>query len=192
MNVLPELELNILDDDVLFELNKINHISIKRRIIRELIELKKSNAYIHLEYTERENIYRSSCSNINKTGFNFIVNITIMLKDESNIYKFEIASDYPFRAPTKFTINYKPYINYLKINSSKTMAELQTYTGLGCLCCNSINCASRWCPSTNIIVCIDEFKKFMQYRRNIINRIIVEKIINKYLISDINLLEWLF
>jgi len=189
MNVLQEAN-NILDDDILLELNKINNMSVKRRISHELVNLKKNKAYIHVEYVECKNIYKNSNSNIsNNINFHFI--ITIMLESDTNIYKFEIPSDYPFRGPKKITINYKPYINYLKIQSNKTMKELQLYKGIGCLCCNSISYASKWNLSTNIVSCIDEFKLFMQYRRDIVNKIIVEKIKNKYLLNDINLLEWL-
>jgi len=37
----------------------------------------------------------------------------------------------------------------------------------------------------------DEFKIFMQYRRDIISRLLVEKIKKRYLLEDINLLQWL-
>jgi len=188
--ILQEQALQILDEDVLFELNKIYNKSTRNRLIRELIELKKRNAYIHVEYIECENIYKNN--NNNNINLHFIINITIILKDEGNVYKFELSSDYPFRAPKKFTINYTPYLNYLKIDSKKTMLELKKYKGIGCLCCSSINCASIWSPSTDIVRCINEFKEFKQYRRDIINKLLAEKITNRYLINDINLLEWLF
>jgi hypothetical protein len=188
MNILDEAN-NILGDEILSELNKIYGRPLKIRLIRELINLKKRNANIHVEYVKSKNLYSNSNNTIN---YHFVINISIVLADDSNLYQFEISSDYPFRAPKKFRINYKPYINYLKIESSKTMTELQLYKGIGCLCCNSINCASKWVPSTNIIICIDEFKIFMQYRRYVISRLLVEKILNKYLIKDIKLLEWLF
>jgi hypothetical protein len=192
MNILQEQSLNILDYDVLNELNKINHRTIKNRLMRELIELKKRNAYMHIEYVECENIYKNSSNEYKPIICNFNINITIILENENEIYGFEISSYYPFRAPQKFTINYKPYYNYLKINSNKTIKELNLYKGINCLCCNNLICASRWSPSTQIIMCIDEFKKYKQYRRDIINKLLSEKIINKYLLQDINLLEWLY
>lgn len=180
-------ENDTLDKDILNEINKISHIyiAIKRRIMRELVELKKLNAYIRVEYIERED---TSYNNISR---HFIINITIMLKNENNIYNFEITNDYPFRSPNKFTINYRPYIEYLKIYSSKTIQELKIYKGLSCLCCNSISCPYKWTPTTNIIMCINEFKKFKKYRRDIINKLFAEKIKKQYLLQDINLLEWL-
>jgi len=179
---------DILGCEILSELSQINSRPLKVRLIHELVSLKKNNANIHVEYIESKNLYSHSNSTIK---FHFIMNVSIMLVDDNNLYKFEISSDYPFRSPKKFTINHIPYIEYLKINSSKTMKELQLYKGVGCFCCNSVSCASKWTISTNVSKCIDEFKIFMQYRRDIISRLLVEKIKKRYLLEDINLLQWL-
>jgi hypothetical protein len=179
---------DILGCEILSELSQINSRPLKVRLINELVNLKKINANIHVEYIESKNLYSNSNNTIK---FHFIMNVSIMLVDDNNLYKFEISSDYPFRSPKKFTINHRPYIEYLKINSSKTMKELQLYKGVGCLCCNSVSCASKWTITTNISKCIDEFKIFMQYRRDIINVLLSEKIKERYLLKDIDLLQWL-
>ena len=176
MSLLNENE-NILDDDIMNELNKITNNNLKKRIARELLQFKKLNAYIHIELSYYTHSYK--------------IIISIMFLDENDLYKFEISNDYPFRPPTNFTINYKPYKNYLFINSPKTKNELKIYEGIDCLCCNNINCASMWSPSLTMLNHIEEYKKCKKIRRNIIIILIAKKIINKYLISDIDLMKWL-
>jgi hypothetical protein len=61
-----------------------------------------------------------------------------------------------------------------------------------CLCCSSILCPANWTPAIRIIKIIEEAEKIKKYRRLIINRLLAKKIIVKYLISDINLYQWLF
>jgi hypothetical protein len=171
----------ILSDDILYELEKIHIKPIKKRLINELIVLKNKNAYIHLEYINNNNNLRST---------NFIIIVTIIFSKDNNIYQFEISENYPFRPP-KFRINYKPYKSYLMINSIKTKNELFLYTGLNCLCCYSYSCPENWNFMLKFENFINQFNVIKKYRKMIINRIIIQKILNKYLISDINLDVWL-
>lgn len=170
----------ILDSYILFELDKISLGSFKRRITNELVEFVKSGAYIHVEY--QENFIQFNRSTII---------ITILPNTSDIIYHFTISNEYPFKPPIKFSVNYKDYKKYLKIDSQKTLNELRVYNKIQCLCCNTISCGEHWSPSLKMQHFIDEFNKIKKYRRNIINRLLTVKIINKYLISDINIIQWL-
>lgn len=166
-----------LDADILLELDKFHKGGLKKRLTNELVELTKSGSYIHAEY-------------INNNNKNFII-ITIVPKGEENIYHFDIANDYPFAPPLSFRINYKNYKHYLKIDSLKTLNELKFYNGLNCLCCNTIFCGGKWGPTMRLIDFINEYNQMKKYRRDIIYRILVQIIINKYLYPDVNLIQWL-
>ena len=166
-----------LHTDILFELDKIQKGSMKRRLTNELVEFAKKDAYIHAEY--RNN------------GTKSFITITIALKDESTLYHFDVETEYPFRPPKQFRINYKDYTKYLRIESPKTLQELKLHNHINCLCCNTISCGANWGPTIRLCDFINEYKKYKQYMRNIINRILVQKIIDKYLYPHANLLEWL-
>jgi hypothetical protein len=165
-----------LDADILFELDKLQKGSFKRRLTNELVEFSKSGSYIHAEYINNNKSY---------------IIITIVPKGDENIYHFDIANDYPFAPPLKFRINYKSYNQYLKIDSVKTLNELKLYNGLNCLCCNTIFCGGKWGPTMRLIDFINEYNQMKKYRRDIIYRLLVKIIINKYLYPDLNLIQWL-
>jgi hypothetical protein len=167
-----------LNDSILFELDKLTIGNVKKRIVNELVEYKNIYSYIHAEYKE----------NINQP----IIILTIALKKKDTLFQFYITKDYPFKPPFKFKINYKDYIDYLKIDSQKTLYELKSFYNINCLCCNNIYCNdTKWSPTMKMQDFINEFKKIKIYRYEIIIRILCKKIVEKYLISDINLLEWL-
>jgi hypothetical protein len=168
-----------LNQDILFELDKLQgptHKRMKKRLTNELILFANDGAYINVE------------CNIEKEH----ISITIILKNDENVYNFYITAWYPFRPPTRFKINYRNYNQYLVINSSKTKNELKEYNGINCLCCNSISSCQHWEPVITLQSFINEYKKIKKIRRDIINRVLAKKIIDKYLYPDINLFEWLF
>ena len=173
----------VLDNYTLSQLDKIysGHVNLKRRVINELKEFANYSAYIHVEYQECVINYRKSS-----------IFITIVPNNEDNLYQFSIQLDYPFKPPNKFLINYKDYKQILKIESPKTLSELKLYTKYKCLCCDTLFCSDKWSPLLQLQNYIDEFNYIKKCRRYIINRLLSEKIVNKYLISDINLNEWLF
>lgn len=168
-----------LDENILFALDNLKIGSAKRRIVNELVEFIKKGAYIDATYNED-----------NKNNVNSIITINIMF--QYNHFSFDITNRYPFIPPKNFRCNYINYKNLLRISSPKTLEELKKYKGINCLCCHTIACGDNWGPSIRMIDFINEYNKIKQYRRDIINRVLVEKIISKYLISDINLCEWLF
>jgi|Laugresbdmm110sn_1035088.scaffolds.fasta_scaffold47892_2 ubiquitin-protein ligase len=172
MNALSNSQ--ILDDDILFELEKFKLGSIKKRIMNELIEFKQKDHYVHVEFEE------------NDTDSNYsTIKVTIVPNGEDTIYSFNITRDFPFKPPINFTINYKNYRQYLKIDSPKTMEELRKYNGISCLCCNTISCTGNWSPVFRMKSLIIEYKQTRRFRRNIIYRLLAKKISDKYLVSDI-------
>jgi len=172
----------VLSNEILSEIEKFQIGNLKKRIINELVEFQKKGACISVELEEMISAYRKS---------ELALAITIFPKDDNNMYKFTLTKDYPFSKPLKFTINYIDYSNYFKISSPKKSTELKEYYGMDCLCCSSISCTGNWSPSLIMEQLIMEYKKIKQYRREIIDRILVPKIVDKYLVSDINILEWL-
>jgi len=169
-----------LCDDILYNLDRFQIGSIKKRIVNELVEFQAKGAYINTEYRECFN-------NFNKPN----ILITIIPFQDDNIFHFTISKDYPFVPPVEFAVNYKNYKKYLKIESSKTIDELRKFNGINCLCCNTIACGQNWGPALKMQNYINEYYKIKKYRRNIINRLLASKIVEKYLIADINLIEWL-
>ena len=122
-------------------------------------------------------------------------NCLVHLKDNSNYkynnYCFILNSNYPFNPP-KLLINNIPYKDFL-INDSIKYRDLFTeMSGLKCLCCYNIMSRDRWSPAVTLLNIIDEVNLFRTYKRNIINKIMADKIKDKYLICDIDIQSWLF
>lgn len=122
---------------------------------------------------------------------NYLVN----LKDNSNYkynnYCFILNNNYPFNPP-KLLINNIPYKDFLLKSSIKYRNLIINMSGLKCLCCYNIMSREKWSPAMTLINIIDEINLFRTYKRNIINKIIADKIKNKYLINDIDIESWLF
>jgi len=167
-----------LNQDISLELDKLKFNGLKRRLKNELIEFVNTGAFINVEYNNYERN-------------NTIISITIILENDENLYKFYVNSNYPFRPPI-LEINYRDYKKYLIINSIKTKNELKKYNGFNCLCCSSISCGDNSTPSIRLKCFINEHKMFKKIRRDIVNRVLAKKIIEKYLYHDANLFEWLF
>ncbi len=121
--------------------------------------------------------------------------VTIHEIDESNDrqkYEFIIGDDYPFKPPVIMFQN-RPYREFLQISHSPQDLELfKRVSGLNCLCCTSITCSGRWSPGYMMRHVIDEVNKIRKYRRNMIYKIITDKIKTRYLVADIDLESWLF
>jgi ubiquitin-protein ligase len=167
----------ILNKDILLELDKLQENGLKKRLKNELNDFAKAGAFIRVE-----------CNNYERN--NTIISIIIMLENDENLYKFDISRNYPFRPPI-VQINYRDYKQYLMIDSLKTKNELKKYNRMNCLCCNSISCGDIWTPTIGLKCFINEYKIFQKLRRNIVNRVLAKKIIDKYLYPDANLFEWL-
>jgi len=151
-------------------LSNIKTRHVRKRLTNELAHFSPNELY--LECGEKETII-----------------VTIL--DASNIYTFYITDNYPFHVP-RIKINNYDYINFLKISSPRFQELLKKICGLNCLCCESYVCNGKWSPAMRLAHIINEIKKFRKYKRDIINKYYADKIIDKYLISDINLDTWLF
>ena len=149
----------------------------KKRIINELIKLQDMGAYVHVDYLPDT----KPCG----------ISVNVVLKEEDILFTFVVTNEYPFKPPDKIYLNNKDYKKYLLIESPKTLKEIQFYYGINCLCCNTISCYANWSPSVKLSNFIDEYKNFKKYRIQIIYYLLVPKIIKQYLISDINILQWL-
>ena len=121
-----------------------------------------------------------------------------------NVYKFEhdyklqtysfiITRDYPFRPPIILFQN-RPYIEFLRSRyRSQTGPDIfNMVTKQNCFCCYSVNCIDNWGPNVTLERIIREVQSIKQKKRDIINKIIADKIKAKYLIDDIDLDQWLF
>lgn len=149
---------------------------INRRIKKELEPL----------YNMYDDITISINSNKLKVG---ICKINDKKKQQ---YDFEICENYPFRPPKIFYQN-RPYSDFLKINYSKNELSLvKKITGNECLCCSSLNCRDNWTPAITLQKIILDINRVKILKRNIINKLLADKIKYKYLIDDIDLDSWLF
>jgi hypothetical protein len=122
-------------------------------------------------------------------------NYLLYLKDKSNYkynnYCFVIDIHYPFKQP-KLLINDIPYKNFLINSCLKYRNLLKKMYNINCLCCNTSLCSEKWSPAITIINIIEEIFNFRSYKQNIIYKIMIDKIKDKYLILDIDLESWLY
>jgi hypothetical protein len=119
----------------------------------------------------------------------------LYLKDKLNYkynnYCFIIDNNYPFRPP-KLLINNIEYKKFLMNSTIKYRDIFTKMSGRKCLCCDNILSNERWSPAITLIKIIDEINIFREYKKNIIYKIMIDKIKNKYLINDIDIESWLF
>lgn len=151
-------------------LSNIKTKCVRTRLTNELAHFSPNE--LILEYGEKETII-----------------VTIL--DTVNVYTFCITDNYPFHIP-KIKINNYEYIDFLKITSPIFQKLLRKICGLSCLCCESYVCNGKWSPAMRLTHIIDEIRQFCKHKRNIINKFYADKVIDKYLISDINLDQWFY
>ena len=106
-------------------------------------------------------------------------------------YEFKLSAQYPFREP-KLILNGKPYEEYLRPNSLAFKQALIRYTGNYCLCCKSMLCKQTWAPIMLLRDIFKEVEEFHSICRRVSNNVLVNVIKRKYLIDDINLIEWMY
>jgi ubiquitin-protein ligase len=165
-----------INSNNLLPLDLIANNFVKKRIVRDtfLLEEKYLSVFFYID---------------DKLGLP-----VLMIVDEkfkyNNIYTIIINNNYPFTAPI-VKINFKSYYSFLKLNN-KSLHILKNIHYKDCLCCSSILCTNNWVPSYTINNIIQEIRKNKSYKRDIVYKIILNKIKEKYLIEDINLDNWLF
>lgn len=158
---------------------KITIPGIARRIKRELMDMQKMGIF-----TDESEV---TITKYDKEYFNVILK---NMKDK-RLYKFKIPPNYPF-LPPKLEINYRPYSYYLRFQSEKFRGSINKYKGRTCFCCDSLLCSNNWGPQIKLSNVMDEVDKYYKECKEIADRVIINVIKRKYLIDDINILEWLY
>jgi ubiquitin-protein ligase len=171
-----------MNDSLAVSLQNIVDFPSRQRITREITSLIEKNGY------DKNDIDFYIEHNRNGTINNVL---TIYDKDTRNFYSFHIPKNYPFNPP-KLIINGKPYLHYLKITSDIFKSELYKYSNSNCFCCSSLLCNANWTPVKSIINIIQEFNTYRNICKKIYFILIVNKLKKKYLIDNINILEWLY
>lgn len=151
---------------------------IAKRIKRELQEMKQRGFFRNDSDVD---IIKKS---LNEREFHLI------MKTNGRLYTFRIPHNYPFHAP-KFFLNNKPYSHYFKFKSSEFRDKFYKNQCKNCFCCQSILCCDNWGPHLNISKIIEEVNTLYNDCRKIVDTIIIDVIKRKYLIDDVNILEWL-
>jgi ubiquitin-protein ligase len=165
-----------INSNNLLPLELITNPSMKKRISREIIILEEKHLSLFFYIDDKNSLP------------------VIMIIDEKfkndNIYSIIFNNNYPFVAPI-VKINFKSYYHFLKLNKL-SLQILKKIHYKDCLCCDSILCSNNWGPTYTINNVIKEIRKNKSYKRDIIYKILINKVKNKYLIEDINLESWLF
>ena len=171
-----------LNDEDKQKLSIIRNSGMRRRLVRELISLNENQIYLmDVNYS----------ANTNQQYKYFPYSLNLYENNTGKIYEIVLSDSYPF-APPKLNINYKPYSHYFRFSSQSFKEALYKYKKIRCFCCETITCGDNWSPALTIKKIIDEVHKFEGYCKEISHRVIIDVIKRKYLISDINLLEWLY
>ena len=115
--------------------------------------------------------------------------ITEFINGIPQLYKFVFRDGYPFKPPIVF-YNNTLYSDILKINKYE-IPIVKKLRGNSCLCCYSINCIDNWSPSITLLSFINEIKETLEIKKTIEKILLVEKIEEKYDISDANISSYL-
>jgi hypothetical protein len=105
--------------------------------------------------------------------------------------EFKISSYHPFKPPKLFID--KKVINFHHRSNSETFRNsLIKYSGIECFCCETILCNNNWSPQFTLKDIINDIYKYRDARHQVVIRIIIDVIKRKYLIDDVNIVEWLY
>jgi ubiquitin-protein ligase len=159
-------------------LDRYNGVSIKKRLKKEIDKMYPNHAQIDVEINENGKIE---------------VTVFDILDDKLQKYGFIITDNYPFTAP-KIFFQSRPYIEFLKMTNYhlKLSGIFKKVTKKDCFCCTSINCSDNWSPGLTLEKIIAEILQIKKQKRDLVNKIIADKIKLRYLIDDIDLDSWLF
>jgi ubiquitin-protein ligase len=159
-------------------LENIDSKHVKNRISRELQKLEENCSLISIDNEFNES------RNFDKNKY------TVNILDNSNglIYSIIVTNSYPFKTPS-VKINFRPYQEFLKIGSTEHLKKIHK---LNCLCCSTITCGNNWSPAFTMNHLIEEIRRLKGYKRDLIYKLLSDKIKLRYLIDDIDLDCWLF
>jgi len=159
------------------KLDNLPQKSLKRRLTLELREIIK---YFNINEYSIDIIINNTKS----------YNIIIYNYNNDKTYDF-LMNDYPFYPP-KLKINGKDENYYLQIKNKEFRYALFKYKNIDCFCCHSLTCINNWIPTKKMIDIIKQFEEFEEITKELNRKLITEKIVNKYLNSNINIIEWLY
>ena len=162
----------------------INTDSVRRRIKREIELLIKEKICIEddVGIKDKSDAFHSNIKDYEVEFKNL---------NDNKYYKFIISNNYPFKPP-KLHINNKPISYYHRVENFEFKKKIKKYTGIECFCCETILCANNWSPNLTFNKVMKEFDHYRDINRQIVVRLIVDIIKRKYLIDDINIIEWLY
>lgn len=171
--------------------NKIK-IRIKVGEIVEALEL-INNAFFRKRIKNEFNVLCRDYSDVNiLVDDSDKENAQVYIKDRNRSYLFIMNTfSYPFKAPEIYVNGYK-YYEFLRINSDLERDMVKKMTGIECFKCCSFACKTNWSPLNTIKNVIDEIDNVYKIRKNILNKIIADKIKHKYLLPEIDLDCWFF
>lgn len=155
-------------------LDSIKFICLRKRLKGELYKL----------LTLYDNIY------VGNEEDKIIFIIEKKINKKKIIYKFIISNNYPYNPPNVYinNINYGQYLHC----PNKFLNILKYLRGIDCFCCVSYTCKSNWNPCMNLNYIIEEFENVIDTKYNIMLKIFLDKIKEKFLNMDIELESWLF
>jgi ubiquitin-protein ligase len=164
--------------DLLTKLDSFQSKHILRRVKREYSQL----------IIEHTNV------GINANDDNQVV-ITMQkysdLNDQLNTYHFILSNNYPFHPP-KIVVNNKPYIKFLTLPSARFTKVFHYINGPKCFCCSSLTLNHNWSPALTINNVLKEIDLLIQYKYEIVIKLLADNIKKQYLIMDIDLDSYLF
>jgi len=169
----------VINEEIYEKLTIVSQGLFKKRLSNEIKEIIEKRGYD--VYYINLNIYKNTTSYL-LTIYDYIKNI---------YYEFILNPSYPF-TPPKLFINNEAYTSYLRLKSIGFADLLYKYKKIRCFCCETILCPDNWGPSITINKILDEFDKYNNYCKEISYRVIINVIKRKYLIDDINLIQWLY
>jgi hypothetical protein len=157
-------------------LSNVRTLCVQRRIKRELDKMYPLYNEILVSVTPESKL-QVTVRNADAGGF-------------SQKYDFIICENYPFNSPQIFYQGRK-YWEFLRSNH-ENIKLMKQITGSDCLCCSSYHCKDNWGPGVTLIHIIDEICRIKQLKRNVINKLLADKIKACFLVADIDLDSWLF
>lgn len=157
-------------------LESIKPVTLRNRIKGEFYKMLSINKYNNIIVSKE------------KGTINFIIEKTY--KNKKIVYKFIITNNYPYSPPIVF-INNTNYGQFLGC-PNKFLNILKYIRGIDCFCCASYTCKTNWSPAITLKHIIDESEYNSDIKYNIMIKIFLEKIKEKFLNRDIELDSWLF
>ena len=108
--------------------------------------------------------------------FSFKTIVLLNYQGQSHEVHIFYAHSYPFTCPSKLSINGNNLFDFYRSiqNSNKLLFRSE------CLCCKSLLCMNNWACNKTIEDIIKEVKMVITYKDLYIQRLLLNKIINKY------------